>query len=169
MRTTNVFRAATYAGLFGMLVGCATAPPAFTATSPDEAEATVERIVSGRKIPDWVPKYTNMEWVLENAAQGRSGSSPGVRFGYHYIWSDFANSSLKTAAGILACTVTVVKDGDGKYSAQGHFSELQQPEVMERTLREADVDNDSFVSLDEALTLSNRLITQGVRCKNKIQ
>lgn len=161
---SNYVAAAALAGC-SAASACATPPSTPPASASSESQ-TQERIVNGRRIPDWIPSYiTGLEQTMAWADAGMNCGTPELKCGYRYIWDRHADVDLRLIAGIYAGTVAVGMLNDGRRGLEGHFSEVQHPELMERALREADIDNDRFVSRHETGVLLNELAQENLKKK----
>ena len=74
--------------------------------------------------------------------------------GYKVLRSE--RGDLRILAGIYAGTVKVRKTKDG-YFIRGNYTEAQNPNAMQRVLREADKNKDKIITRQEISDLANRI------------
>ncbi len=73
-----------------------------------------------------------------------------------YITSKIVKGTLTTLAGIEAGTVKVVRT-NGRYFAQGSYSQVLNPEAMEKVCRDSDTNEDKIITWEEATRHSMEL------------
>jgi len=99
--------------------------------------------------------------VIENAMQvlGVRNATMISHLPNGYITLKNIAARLRTLAGVYAGTVKVIQIKDG-YVAQGSYSEFENPEALERVVKEADTNNDKIVTFQEANVLARKLYEQ---------
>ncbi len=120
-----------------ILTGCATMP---IVNRPIEQTAT--------------KKYATIKEATEVLRVGPGMIYLNLPDGYKA--SRLEEGNLKTLAGIYAGTVNVKKIEDG-YVAEGSYSLSQNPDAMEKALKEADTNKDKIVTGKEVRDLAARL------------
>ena len=76
-----------------------------------------------------------------------------------YITLKNIDARLRILAGVYAGTVTVRKTKEG-YIAEGSYSQFENPEALDRVIKEADTNNDKIITLQEANGLARKLYQQ---------